>query len=224
MELFGWIVIVVIIGFPVYFIYLSYEARVINKLHNTPEKKISQVLDGEIVSIRGRIKYFGTTLTAPFSGRKCIYYRATVEETAKKNRIDGGANLWILNIDEEYSENVFIKSGNNYAYIDTSIVYSYLVMDREYTSGYRKDANARMEKFLSERHKKSTDFFGTNRELRYKEGVLEENEIVSVAGKATWKNKSEMPFPIPAEKILVISGSDRDPLYLSDDPFARGTE
>ncbi|PBQ33585.1 hypothetical protein CNR22_17990 [Sphingobacteriaceae bacterium] len=224
MYFFGCIIIVVIVGFPIYYLWLSHEAKVTNTLHNIPEKKISEVIGGEIVRIRGKIKYFDKPMIAPLSGSECVYYHVTLEEKSNdRHSTEGGIKLWSTILDEEFAESVVIHNGKDYAYIDTTIVNSYLVMDKEWNSGYNRNATQRMEKFLESYKEKSTDYFDRNRELRYREGVLQKDEIISVAGKATWKNKNDFNFDIPVERILVISAHGSEPVYLSNEPFATGT-
>jgi hypothetical protein len=48
-------------------------------LDGTPEKPLFDVVEGELVRVRGVVRRAGALLDAPFSGRKCIGYRAIVE-------------------------------------------------------------------------------------------------------------------------------------------------
>jgi hypothetical protein len=213
------IVIVFIIGFPIYFLYLAKPARIINKLHSIKEKKIIDVKEGEVVRIKGKIKCLGKTLSAPLSGRKCVYYHTVVErENDHRNR--GISPQWSHLIEEEISGDIIVSDGKRYAVIDTRLVDSYLVMDKEYRSGYLKNAALRLEKYLEKHGHKSTGFFGDNNSIRYKEGVLEEGELIAVAGKATWKTKKDFQFDLPVDKILLIHTDDWGPVHISDDPFA----
>lgn len=219
------IVIGLIIGFPIYFLYLAKPARIINKLHSIKAKKIADVKEGEIVQIKGKIKCMGKTLIAPLSGRKCVYYHILVEQQLKHNtgkgfvKIETGSG-WYGIVEEEIGGDVILFDGKSYAVIDTRLVDSYLVMDKKYSSGFLKDANDRMDKYLEKHGYNSVDFFGSNNSLRYKEGVLEEGELIAVAGKATWKAKSHFQFDLPVDKVLLIHTDDWGPVHISDDPFA----
>ena len=58
--------------------------------------------------------------------------------------------------------------------------------------------------------------------MRYKEGVLEEGEMVAVLGKGKWINVNELEILDTseigkAEKLLVIEQLDEDKLYISDE-------
>ncbi len=210
------IVVGLIIGFPVYFLYIAGPARVTNKLHSIKNKKIADVKEGEITSIKGRVIYLGKTFAAPASGRKCVYCHIIVEKEGRNSK--GGRN-WYEIIDDEMAGDIVIYDGEDYAVINTNLVDSYLVQDREYFSGSKKTAPGKTEEFLKKHGHKLTDLFGFDNEFRYKEGVLEQGEIIAVVGKATWKLQNEFDFKIPAKKILVLT-AESDPVYLSDDPFA----
>ncbi len=210
------IVIALVIGFPIYFFFFTKEAIVINKLKNIKSKKISKVVDGEVVKIKGKIKYIGNPLIAPLSKRKCVYYHIIVEESDRRSKNVIEINL-TKDIEEKVSRNVIIIDGKDYAIIDTKLMESYLTMDKEYWSGFLLDAKDNLEKFL-ERHNEESTVFGFNRELNYKEGILEEGETIAVVGKATWKNAKDLNIKIPNEKILVISADNNEPVYFSDDP------
>jgi hypothetical protein len=47
---------------------------------------------------------------------------------------------------------------------------------------------------------------------------LEKGEKVAVFGKGEWEEASRMGLPEHYEKVLVIRSSDKESVYLSDDP------
>jgi hypothetical protein len=49
-------------------------------LARVSEKPLGEVVEGELVRVRGKVRRAGTVLDAPFSGRKCIGFRAVAEE------------------------------------------------------------------------------------------------------------------------------------------------
>lgn len=210
------IVIGLIIGFPIYFLYLAKPARIINKLHSIKVKKIAEVKEGETVRIKGRIMYLGKTIYAPASGRKCVYCHIIIE---KEGYSKNGGKRWYEIIDDEIAGEVVIYDGKNYAFIETSLVNSYIVQDKEYSSSTLKSAKGKIEEFLKKHGHSMTDFFGFENSYKYKEGVLEEGETIAVIGKATWKTDLEVDFKIPAKRILVLNAQE-GPVHISDDPFA----
>jgi len=199
----------------VYNYYFSRSAIVKRKLRNTGAKKMSEFRNGDVAKVAGTIKYAGKTLTAPLSGRKCVYYSILVEEKS------GGKNShWSTIIEEEVSADVVIADGNHYATINTRLVKSHLIPDSQYFSGFLNDPTEEMERYLARHNKDSTSLFGFNRSLRYSEGVLEQGEIVTVVGKGYWKKKALTKLSLPSENVLEL-GPDTDtsePVYFTDDP------
>jgi hypothetical protein len=204
----------VVIGFLIYNYFFSREAIVKRKLRKTEGKNISSFMEGEVAKVKGSIKYIGDPIMAPLSGRKCSYYYILVEEL----RSSGKSSSWHTLIEEEIAGNVVIKDGRDYAIIETGTVKSYLVQDKQYNSGFLNDAIDVLNGYLKIHGYDSVGYFGMNKRLRYKEGILEENEIVAVVGKGSWKRKSEIKLDIPAERILVICQDEQEPVYFSDDP------
>ncbi len=205
------IVFLILIASIIFTYFFSRAAVVRRKLQKTVEKKISSFQNGESAKVVGTIKFIGKPLIAPLSGRQCVYYHVLVEENTGKDN-------WKTLIEEEIAGNVIIKDGNHYAVVETGMVKSYLVDDKKYKSGFLNDATETLTEYLLKHNCKSIGFFGMNKTIRYKEGILEEGEIIAVAGKGTWKRRSEIKLEIPIERILVIGPDGQIPVYFSDDP------
>lgn len=206
-------VLVVIAGIALYSFFFSRKAIVKRKLKGTKQLSMSEVMNGEHARIQGTIVYAGKSLTAPLSGRRCSYYYILVEE----KRSSGKSSSWHNLIEEEVAGDVVIRDGNSYAIIDTNMVKSYLVQDAQYSSGFLNDASPVLEAYLKKHGQKSTDWLGFNDTLRYKEGILEEGELLTVVGKVNWMRTAEYKLNVPAQKILLISAMDTEPVYFSDD-------
>jgi hypothetical protein len=210
---FIWYGVVILIF--IYWFFFRDKAVIKRKLNETPEKKIIDFKDGDVARVKGSVKYYGKTITAPLSGRKCVYYHIIVEASRSQH---SGIPSWTEIIEEENAGDVVINSGGNYALIQTESVKNYLIPDAKYSSGFFKNATETLEKFLNKHDKKSKAIFGINDTLRYKEGILEEGEIVTIVGKGKWVKKKEVHFNFPAEKILLIGPNDEEPVYFTDDP------
>ena len=98
------------------------------------------------------------------------------------------------------------------------MIKNYLLEDAQYSSGFLNDASETLQSYLKKHDRDSVSWIGLNNAIRYKEGILEEGELIAVTGKGNWKRKSEIKLDIPAEKILVIGAHDNEPVYFSDDP------
>jgi len=206
--------IVILAAVIIYYLFYSRAAVVKRKLREANQKKIGEFQEGETAKVIGKIKFAGKILKAPLSDRKCVYYHVLIEE----RRSHGKSSSWVDLIEEEKSGAVVIKDENHYAFIETDLIKSYLIPDRQYNSGFMNNATPKLERFLNLHNKKSAWEIGLNKRIRYKEGVLEEGETIAVAGKGTWKKTSDLGLDIPSEKILVIGSHDDEPVYLSDDP------
>jgi hypothetical protein len=194
--------------------YYSKKAIVKRKLKKAPGKKISDITSGETAKVTGNIQITGEPLIAPLSGRKCALYYILIEEKVHS----GKSSHWDTLIEEEVTGSYVIRDGRNYAYINSKDIKSYIVQDRNFSSGFMEDATEVLEKYLSHHGKKSEGFLGFNKTIRYKEGVLEEGEMIAVIGKGTWRNPEQLNLNFSAGRILEITGSKEEPVYLSDDP------
>ncbi|MCX6286901.1 MAG: hypothetical protein NTY96_07290 [Bacteroidetes bacterium] len=103
--------------------------------------------------------------------------------------------------------------------IDSRQVESYIVDDAKYSSGIFNDPSEVLENYLNSHDKKSEDFIGFNKSLRYKEGILEEGEVISVLGKASWKHAESGEWSDDFGKLLIIGPTEKMPVYLSDAPL-----
>jgi hypothetical protein len=177
-------------------------------------KRIAHFRNGETARIVGKVEVIGTPLKAPLSGRKCTHYHVLVEEQIST----GNTTSWDKIIEDEHSIKYLIKDGSHYAYINDRRMQSYIVEDIKYSSGIWKDATERLEAFLNSYGKASEGFFGFNKTLRYKEGILEPGEKIAVLGKGEWKNAALLNLPEKYGKVLEITSNTEEAIYLSDDP------
>ena len=200
--------------------FYSKKAIVKRHLRKAVLKNISSVADGEVAKISGRVELTGPPLTAPLSGRKCAYYHVLVEQQVNT----GKSSHYKKVIEEEVAGPFGIRDGRSCARIvirDSGAVSrdveSYIVDDRKYSSGIFNDPTEVLEQYLSAHNLKSEDFMGFNKSMRYKEGILEEGELISVLGKAKWKHAETGEWSDDFGKLLIIGPTDKMPVYLSDD-------
>ena len=209
-------VILLLLGTAILIMLLFFtgKARIRRKLGKAPIKKISEFKSGETAKIKGKVKIIGDPVIAPLSKRKCAYYHVVVEKKVYNRR-----NInWKTIINKEFSGTFVIKDGNEYAYIDRGNIKSYIMLDRNYTSGLSKDAHPVLEAYLNSHGYDTKGVFGLNNTFRYKEGILENGESIAVLGKGKWKDAKEAGLPSDYKNILVISQEKGEYVYLSDDP------
>jgi len=209
-----YIFLVFIITVIVFKFFFSKKAVVKRKLKNAVVKKISNFKDGEIAKIIGNIEIFEKPLIAPLSNRKCSYYHIHIEQ-----KVSSGKNShWKTLIEEEVSSKFLIREGDKYGFINDKNFKCYIVQDKKYSSGLGNDATENLEKYLKSKGYESEGFFGFNKRLRYKEGILEDNEKVAVFGKGEWKEVDNLKLPKKYGKVLEIRSNEGVAVYLSDDP------
>jgi hypothetical protein len=209
------VAVILFIGLIVFFGYFfSKKTIILRKLKKSAAQRVANVTDGEFAKIIGKVEYTGTPLTAPLSGRTCAYYHVLVEQRVSS----GKSSHWKTIIEEEVAVDFGIRDGDYCARIDGNKVKSYIVDDRKYTSGFMNDASEVLERYLKNHGYESEGFLGINKTIRYREGVLEEGELISVMGKCRWVSAESSEWSDSYGKVLVIGPTEKDAVYLSDDP------
>ena len=208
------VIVVFVIGIIIYGEIYGKKAVVKRKLEKTVSKRISEFKDGEVNKFIGNIEIIDPLL-APISGKECSYYYINIEERV---RVNSGSKTWETIIEEELSNKLLIKDGNKYAYINDKNMNSFIIDDKRFSSGFLNDAHIILEKYLNKHGHKSTGTLGMNKNIRYKEGVLEKDEKVAVFGKGEWQNAEKVGLPSSYGKVLVITAPGNDGVYLSDKP------
>lgn len=209
------LIAVLLAGIAVYYFLFGRRAIVRAVISRTATKKIGDVKDGEEASIRGKIIFSGRTMIAPLSQRKCVYYHVTVKDSGSRN------DLLRNNIDlnEERASDVVITDGEHYAVIDTKLMTSYIIKDKDFYSGFLNFSTPELQAFLVKHGEKPANLLGWSLNLIAREGVLEEGEQVTIAGIGTWRKASDFRFKLPSEKILYMSPLNENGVYLTDDPY-----
>jgi hypothetical protein len=182
----------------------------------TPIAKIAELADGP-AKVQGRIVAFGDSMTAPLSGRPCVYYRFQVEE--KKTRHGpplhgGGGSYWKTIINDVQSIPCGVDDGTGVAGLDLRGAEMVLSPGAQMRSGFLNDAPAKLERLLNERYGRSSRGFIFNKGMRYIETLIEGGEEVLVLARAqttpggNWQfSKCEIPFIVSNqnEKALIKS-------------------
>ncbi len=156
----------------------------------------------------------GPALIAPLSGRRCAYYYVLVERNSRTDK----NSSWNTIIEEEVSGKFVIRDGRHCAQIKANNLKTYLVQDMSYSSGFLEDATEVLEKYLEDHGERSETLLGFNKTLRYKEGILEEGEMIAVVGRGEWKSAGESQLTNLNGPVFVISSTADEAVYLSDDP------
>lgn len=205
---------IVITAIVIISLYYNKKAIIKRKLKKAVGKKISDFISGDIAKVVGKVEFAGEPLIAPLSGRRCAHYYVLVEQQVSS----GKSSHWDKIIEEDVAGKFVIRDGRYYAHVNYQNVKSYLVEDKQFSSGFRNDATPELERYLNAHGQKSEGYFGWNKTIRYKEGVLEEGELIAVVGRGEWKTADQVQLPDTYDRVLEISATEKEPVYLSDDP------
>ena len=201
-------------------LFFSKKARIKRKLKKASVKPISRFYTGDVAKIVGKVEFVDEPIRAPLSNRECAYYHVLVEQQVST----GKSSHWKKIIDEEKSCKFLIRDGSRYAFIKEPQLKSYIVKDRKYKSGFLKDATDVLQSYLKKHGYESENTLGLNKTIRYHEGILENGEAIAVLGRGEWKEAYRIGLPENYGKVLVISSTESDQVYMSDDPETLGKD
>lgn len=197
--------------------YFSTKQRILRQLKEVRRKQIHSVRENEYVKIVGKAKHAGEPLIAPLSKRKCVYYDVKVQEKSGKH--------WKTIIDDVAFQDFFISTGTESAIIDLRIQRDntkriHLVTDHSLNSGFFKEPDAEIKRYLELNGNKPTGFFGMNKSLRYTESVIELDEEIAVMGIGKWKTIDTPVDGYSDSRVLTLTGTSKQRLLLTDEPKA----
>ncbi len=200
-------------GMAVYRVLFSPRARAKRALRTARRKPIREVLDGEVVKICGKLRYQGTPLEAPLTGRACAGWTVVVQEQGRQGH---------TTIRDHSCVAFVVEDDSGRAVVDPVLVDLVLTVDRHLRSGLFELPSRRMAVFLRKHHERTHGWL-LPRGLEYTEGALEEGEEVSVLGQGRWE-----PDPDPASATcagyrgratrLRIVDPPAGKMLVSDDP------
>ncbi len=185
--------------------------RALRRLRATP---IRNAVEGKTMKMVGRVRFVGKPLEAPLSGQPCAAFRVTVDEA--------GGRLFARIIKEERSVDFLLEDDSGRALVRTWNSTIAVKMDKKDGSSVFHDVNEPMKALLLRHNKTSRGLF-FNKDLRYQEGVLQENERVAVIGVVRFETSSDPALcAIPGSyrelpRMVVLDAPENGPLLISDD-------
>ena len=215
-------IIVLIIVFINYF--FGKKQVIIRTLSKIPHKPIHSFKTNEIVKVTGKALHVDTPLIAPLSKRKCIFYYVRIEQ--KKS--NGKNSYWKTLVTDEKIQNFFLSDNDHMLIVQPTHnplnFVSYLQIDKKTKSGTFNDPTPEFESVLKSYNINPNGLFGFNKRLRYKEGIIEIGEEITVAGQVRWKTLNE-PIPeYPYSKIASIENPENKKIIITDLPEVKSKE
>lgn len=205
------VIVIVVLGY-----YFSTKQRVIRKLSKLPLRRITSLQTNEFSKVSGKALNVNESLIAPYSKRKCVYYKIKIEQ--KKN--SGKSSRWVSLINEEKIQDFLVETSGDYVLLkpqqSPKNYLSYLVVDDKTSSGTFNDASLKFENLLNHYNINSQGFLGFNKQLRYTEGVIEIGERITVAGVVTSKTLDQKIEGYNYSKIVELISLDKQKLIITD--------
>jgi hypothetical protein len=196
---------------------LSPERRLARLVAGVPATAIADVRDGQLVKICGTVRLPQSPLVAPFSGRPCVYYRATATRAM--------ATIF----DERRHVSFAIEAGPHEPLVDCKEAVQ-IGAPPQWTSAaadgfgnFPKLIQFQLDKErasqLAWRMPSDTDDYDEWAPREYREAVILEGDTVAVFGMARWVDATDAAPEIDnyreAPKRLVISAPPKGWLMIS---------
>ncbi len=200
----------------IYFIadHYSKENRISRLVNKTNKVKINKCKQNEYVQIIGKTITGNKTLKAPFSQRPCIGYYACAELYRDSAWIVIGSEIRFTNFFLEDTE------GNRAMIRPGSLYYDFkqIFIETDYKESLKSDKNTkpRLEKFLEKHDVYNTNILSYNDNIRFREGIIDLNENISIIGIAKWKIVKDDTKNYNNTKVLLLTGTKSKPLTITN--------
>ncbi len=213
-------IIVVVFGLIAFLgYYFSAKQMVLRKLSKIPLKPATGLKTSELTKVTGKALHVKEPLIAPLSGRECVFYTIKIEKRVS----NGKSSHWKTVIKEEKTQEFFINNNGDFVIVrptqSPKNYISYLVKDKKTSSGTFNNPTPEFESLLRQYNIDPLNFLGFNKSLRYKEGVIEIGEQITVSGIAKWKTLNQ---PIPDyhySKVAELVNQGKEKLIITDLPL-----
>ena len=165
------------LGIVAYRWYFNEERRIQRRIAGLPARRIGELLDGEVARVVGRVRA-GPTLVSPLTGRRCVYYRATLLEYRSR----GKSGHWHVIANESNHVDFSVVDGSDEVLVRMIDPRVSVERDSHTQSGTWDDPSELQRAFVEQHGGSTVNLLGMNRGLRYTEGVIEPDEPVTVVG------------------------------------------
>ncbi len=173
--------------------WFSRRRSILSELNNERAIAIARFASGQRGKIVGTLEYEGEPLVSPLTGRTCAYYHITVEELVEDNNTTN-TEAWYQVIREEKRLHFIVADSSGRAFIDTGAADVAADICVSILSGPLEHPSELEELFLATHGPRDKHWF-VGKTLRYKEGILEAGERVSVYGEGYREPEPLPPHP-----------------------------
>jgi hypothetical protein len=187
------------------------------ELASRPRARIGEA-SGAALRVTGRVEAQGDLLTAPVSGRRCVAFQLRVEEWREQNRLA----RWHLLLDLQDARSFGLGDETGEAFVDAGAPFILALTFDEHGGDDPSNAieAARMKALDGLIGPPPKRLRASPGRLRYREGVINEGDLVSVAGSGARELNpgGRSPNFRDPPMWLVLRGTDEEPLWVSDAP------
>ena len=212
------IILIVVIFIIIVAYYFSSKQVILRTLAKTPNKPVGGLKTNSFTKVTGKALHVKQPLIAPFSKRKCVYYKITIQQ--KRN--NGKNSHWRTLISDSKIQDFFIEAKGEHVIVRPKLnpknFKNYLVIDKKTSSGTFNKPTKEFLEVLKKYNIRSDGFLGFNKSLRYTEAIIELEEIVTVAGIAKWKHLKEPVEGYAYSKIAELVSTENQKLIITDLP------
>lgn len=211
----------VIVGSSVLMRFRSGVGREGRRLRSAKTYSITEFPTGSQAKVVGTLRRLDSELTAPLSGRVCVFYRVTI--WVKDSALGEG---WQVAMEDEDGVDFGLDDGTGRAIIDTRAAKFVTEPDHGRVSGSYERPSARVTNYLKEKPELK-DALRWRRKLRYQEAALEFGDTVSIFGFGTQEpdpDAASAGYREMAATRLRMRGTARRPAVISDLPPAPGAQ
>lgn len=185
------------------------------RLASTSETPIGAVQSGTVVKVVGILDYAGRPpLLSPIGHRECAYYEVVVE---KWGEIEGAGGSSMIHR-EHRGQDFVLQQGSERARVNVgNETIPVVVADHFSHADWLDSGSPEVAEYLRSRKVQMESL----ENLRIREGVLEAGERVGVIGRAHLEAGSSEGGGYRSEAgCVVLSGTEAEPLIVSDEPRA----
>jgi len=193
--------------------YKNAARRMKKQLREAPVRRIGALDEGEPGRIIGNARVHEERLTAPLSGRACVYYMAKVDA-------DDGDGGWTSALEEEHSTLFVLDDGSGRAIVDSRGADLAITFDYVRTTGAFTAPDEREQAFLDRFNYRDRGLI-FRKQLRFREAAIEVGEKVAVLGAGVRELDPTRPpagYRDSQPTLLRIRRTGDRLLIISDDP------
>ncbi len=207
-----------LVAFLIYF--FRPKTIILRRLKNLPHQRVGSLKTKTYSKIEGKALNIEEPLIAPLSKRKCVFYKMKIQK-----KVSSGKNShWKTIVNEEHIQDFFIEqTGERLVVLPIKIpknYYDYLVTDKKTSSGLFSELTPEFAELLKFYNIKTDNLFGFNKQLRYKEAIVEVGERITVAGYVNWVKLENPVKDYNYSSIASVTANGKDKILITDSPAA----